>query len=147
MKLCAWYGDVAKFDQHGWHYKPDGFDPSEEREVTNTRGASDWKSDPRGRMLSDVYQRPITKLHADGEHAHSKPVDWMAMLIGDTSPAIIVVDLFAGSGTSMMAAQILGRTAHLVELSPRYCDVIRRRWTQWAREHGQDPGDGALEPV
>jgi hypothetical protein len=34
--------------------------------------------------------------------------------------------------------------ARLIEIDPHYCDVIRRRWTRYAKEHGLDPGPGAL---
>lgn len=39
-----------------------------------------------------------------------------------------------------------GRVARVIELAPRYCDVIRRRWTRYAREAGIDPGTGSLDP-
>jgi 16S rRNA G966 N2-methylase RsmD len=39
-----------------------------------------------------------------------------------------VLDPFAGSGTTLMAAEATGRRAALLELDPRYCDVIVRRW-------------------
>jgi DNA modification methylase len=40
----------------------------------------------------------------------------------------IVLDIFGGSGTTMVAAERTGRRARLVELDPRYVDVIVRRW-------------------
>jgi DNA modification methylase len=39
-----------------------------------------------------------------------------------------ILDVFAGSGTTLIAAEQLGRIARLVELDPHYCDVIIRRW-------------------
>lgn len=39
-----------------------------------------------------------------------------------------VLDLFGGSGTTMIAAEQLGRNAYLMELDPRYVDVIVNRW-------------------
>ena len=36
------------------------------------------------------------------------------------------------------------RTAYVMELDPRYVDVIRRRWTKWAEENGVEVGSGAL---
>ena len=50
-----------------------------------------------------------------------------------------------GSGTTIIAAAQEGRVAYGCEISPHYCDVIRRRWTTWAKEHGQDPGPGSLD--
>lgn len=40
----------------------------------------------------------------------------------------IVLDVFGGSGTTMVAAEQLGRCARLMELDPHYCDVIVSRW-------------------
>ena len=45
----------------------------------------------------------------------------------------------------MIAAAQNGRRAVGFEISPRYCDVIRRRWTRWAKAHDTDPGPGALD--
>jgi len=59
---------------------------------------------------------------------------------------VIVFDPFGGSGTTLMACAQTGRVARLIELDPRYCDVIRRRWTMWATANGIDPGPGALHP-
>ena len=43
-------------------------------------------------------------------------------------PSATVLDLFGGSGTTMIAAEQLGRNAYLMELDPRYVDVIVNRW-------------------
>lgn len=40
----------------------------------------------------------------------------------------IVLDLFGGSGTTLIACEKIGRRARLMELAPRYCDVIVKRW-------------------
>ena len=62
-----------------------------------------------------------------------------------TDEGDIVAEPFGGSGTTLLACAATGRVARLIELDPRYCDVIRRRWTRYAREAGIDPGPGALE--
>lgn len=49
-------------------------------------------------------------------------------LSNHTQPMDVVVDLFGGSGSTMIAAENLGRRAYLMELSPSYCDVIVDRW-------------------
>ncbi len=43
----------------------------------------------------------------------------------------IVLDSFGGSGTTMIAAEKTGRMAQLIELDPKYCDVIVRRWQEF----------------
>ena len=62
-----------------------------------------------------------------------------------TDEGDIVAEPFGGSGATLLACAATGRVARLIELDPRYCDVIRRRWTRYAREAGIDPGPGALE--
>lgn len=46
---------------------------------------------------------------------------------------------------TLIACARLGRVGRTIELSPLYCDVIRRRWTKWAKAAGVDPGPGALD--
>ena len=67
-----------------------------------------------------------------------------SMIENSTSPGWLIGDPFAGSGTTLIACAMTGRRARVIELDPRYCDVIRRRWTTWAKKHGQEPGPGAL---
>jgi site-specific DNA-methyltransferase (adenine-specific)/site-specific DNA-methyltransferase (cytosine-N4-specific) len=57
----------------------------------------------------------------------------------------IIAEPFGGSGTTLIAAAKTGRVCRAMEISPRYCDVIRRRWTKFAKENGVNPGSGALE--
>jgi hypothetical protein len=123
MKVCLWYGDVKKYNPEGAHYG----DAGEQRTVSNTRGSYEFVPDPRGKHLSDVFSMPITKLHSEEEHQHSKPIDWVRMLIANCSTGE-VFDPFMGSGTSMIACEQLGRTCYGVELDPKYCDVIVKRW-------------------
>ena len=62
-----------------------------------------------------------------------------------TDPGDLVYEPFCGSGTTLIAAAKEGRVCRGVEISPMYCDVIRRRWTRWAKEHGKPVGSGGLE--
>lgn len=56
-----------------------------------------------------------------------------------------VLDPFGGSGTTIIAAAKTNRIARVMELDPHYCDVIRKRWTAWAKENGKEIGSGKLE--
>ncbi len=56
----------------------------------------------------------------------------------------VILDPFLGSGTTLIAAAQTGRVCVGMDISPRYVDVIRRRWTRYAEAHGVDPGSGAL---
>jgi hypothetical protein len=62
-------------------------------------------------------------------HPTQKPVALAAEAIEKTTPAkALVMDLFLGSGTTLIAAEQLGRRCYGLELSPAYCDVIVTRW-------------------
>jgi ParB-like chromosome segregation protein Spo0J len=69
---------------------------------------------------------------ADGakEHATQKPVRVMAWAL-EFVPAGLVYDPFLGSGTTLIAAEQLGRKCYGMEISPAYCDVIVKRWEQF----------------
>lgn len=62
-------------------------------------------------------------------HPTMKPVRLIAYLIRNSSNKDqIVLDLFGGSGTTLIAAAQTGRRAYIMELDERYCDVIIQRW-------------------
>ena len=62
-------------------------------------------------------------------HPTVKPVVMLADAIRDvTKRAAIVLDPFAGSGSTLIAAEKTGRRARCIEFEPKYCDVIVRRW-------------------
>ncbi|MCK5641844.1 MAG: DNA modification methylase [Gammaproteobacteria bacterium] len=122
-KLCAWYGDITTYDFDGSHYG----EPGESKTVSNTRGTYEFVPDPRGKHLSDVFAFPITK--REEQHSHAKPLDWVRMLIANTSSGDIH-DPFLGSGTTLLAAEQLGRKCFGVELSPAYVDVAVQRWEE-----------------
>lgn len=64
-------------------------------------------------------------------HSTTKPVDMVAEAIKDCSNRNgLVLDPCGGGGTTLIAAERTGRIARLIELDPRYCDVIVRRWQQ-----------------
>lgn len=76
-----------------------------------------------------IFERkPLT----DAEHPTMKPVKLIARLIrNSTRPGEKVLDLFGGSGTTLIAAEQLGRTARLMELDERYADVIIERYEKF----------------
>ena len=62
-------------------------------------------------------------------HPTMKPVELVAnCMLDSTKEGDIVLDVFGGSGTTLIAAEQLGRKACLMELDPHYCDVIIARW-------------------
>jgi site-specific DNA-methyltransferase (adenine-specific)/modification methylase len=78
-------------------------------------------------------------------HPTQKPIKVIAEVIERfASHGQIVLDPFLGSGTTLIAAAKLGRVCYGLELMPAYCDVIRKRWGDWARSANVDPGPDAL---
>ncbi len=121
-KLALWFGDVGTYQFDGAHYG----EPLEAHTVKNTRGEYQFKPDPRGKHLSDVFQMGITQLHSDDGHKHEKPLDWVRLLIGDCLRGDIY-DPFIGSGTTMVAAEQLGRRCVGVELEPMHVALALQR--------------------
>jgi DNA modification methylase len=79
-------------------------------------------------------------------HPTMKPVALVVNCLEDaTKQGDIVLDMFGGSGTTLIASEQTGRSARLMELSPHYCDVIRRRYTKWAKENNKLLTSGCLE--
>ena len=72
-------------------------------------------------------------------HPTMKPVALVGRFMRNSSRrGQIVADFFGGSGTTMIAAESLGRKARLMELDPHYCDVIRKRWAEFVHGEGCD---------
>ena len=71
-------------------------------------------------------------------HPTVKPVQMIADAIRDVSGrGEIVLDLFGGSGSTLIAAEKTGRRAFLCELDPIYCDRIIRRWEAYAKDEAE----------
>lgn len=90
-----------------------------------------------GRAQSTVldFCKPV----ASPDHPTMKPVALFQQLIANsTNRGDIVLDPFAGSGTTALACARLDRRAWLVEISPHYCDVIRRRYAEFLHGTGCD---------
>jgi len=81
-------------------------------------------------------------------HTTQKPLAVLETLLSVDAAAPtaagFVFDPFAGSGSTMLAAQAHNRRAALAELDPAYCDVVRRRWGDYARANDIEPGPDAL---
>ena len=72
-------------------------------------------------------------------HPTMKPVALVERAIRNSSKTRdIVLDVFGGSGSTLIAAEKTGRQARLVELDPAYCDVIVQRWQRFSGRAG-DP--------
>jgi site-specific DNA-methyltransferase (adenine-specific) len=91
-----------------------------------------WKEGAGHYWGSDRKQTTVlefAKPSRNGEHPTMKPVELFAYQIENSSRAgDIVLDSFGGSGTTAIACEQLGRAARLMELDPKYVDVIVKRW-------------------
>ena len=86
-----------------------------------------WASDRKQTTILE-FDRPTSSQ----EHPTMKPVALFEyQLLNNTKGGDKVLDSFGGSGTTMIAAEKNGRIACLMELDPRYCDVIVNRWQQF----------------
>jgi site-specific DNA-methyltransferase (adenine-specific) len=91
-----------------------------------------WKEGAAHLWASDRKQTTILEFNKpsrNGEHPTMKPVELFEyQMLNNTKGADIVLDSFGGSGTTIIAAEKHGRHARLMELDPKYCDVIIKRW-------------------
>jgi DNA modification methylase len=77
-------------------------------------------------------------------HPTMKPVALVERAVRNSSKSRdIVLDPFGGSGSTLIACEKAGRQARLVELDPKYCDVIVRRWQEWTGEQAMLGEDGS----
>ena len=80
---------------------------------------------------------------ANRDHPNAKPVALMERAVVNSSrPGDLLVDLFGGSGSTLIACQRLGRRSRLMEIDPRYVDVIVRRWQGFTGQSAVLDGDG-----
>jgi len=91
-----------------------------------------WKAGAAHGWYSDRKQTTLLRFDRPSrnqEHPTMKPVGLFAYLMGNsTAPQGLAYDPFLGSGTTLIAAEQLGRKCYGMEISPAYCDVIVKRW-------------------
>jgi site-specific DNA-methyltransferase (adenine-specific) len=119
-----------------------------------------WLPGAAHRWFGDRKQTTVLefdKPSKNGEHPTIKPTALFELLIQNSCPpGGLVLDLFAGSGTTALAAERTGRRAKLMELAPKYCDVIRKRYAAFLNGDPCDwkaatppvmPDDGPARPA
>jgi DNA modification methylase len=116
--------------------------PELNRTIENKHGGK--KADGTIRASDNSFSKRVAKVHEFGklgtifkcgvqrgknEHPAMFPVELPEQyILACTSNKELVYEPFGGSGTTMIAAEKLGRNAYLMELDPKYCDVIVKRW-------------------
>jgi site-specific DNA-methyltransferase (adenine-specific) len=94
-----------------------------------------WKEGAGHLWAADRKQTTILEFDKptrNGEHPTMKPVALFEyQMLNNTKGGDQVLDSFGGSGTTLIAAEKNGRIARLMELDPKYCDVIVKRWQEF----------------
>lgn len=100
-----------------------------------------WKSGASHNWYSDRSQTTVmnfNKPNRNGEHPTMKPLELFAYQIGNSSKKKdIVLDLFGGSGTTIIVSEQTDRCGYLMELDPKYCDVIIKRWEAFTEQKAE----------
>ena len=106
-----------------------------------------WKDGAGHLWAADRKQTTILefdKPSRNGEHPTMKPVSLFEyLMLNNTNGSDVVLDLFGGSGTTAIAAEKNGRQARLMELDPKYCDVIVSRWQAFTGKQATLESSGA----
>lgn len=99
-----------------------------------------WKAGAAHNWYSDRCQTNILEFNkpkANDVHPSMKPVEMLVYMIqNSTRRSETVLDNFGGSGSTLIACEQTGRHCRMLELDPKYCDVIRRRWAEF--KFGED---------
>ena len=117
-QIMVWAKDSLVLGHSEYHYQHEpilfGWKPGERHKNSDRTRTTLWK-----------YDRP----KASREHPTMKPIGLWAQAVEDGSrKEEIIYDPFLGSGTTLIAAEQLGRKCYGMEISPQYCDVIVKRW-------------------
>lgn len=126
-ETLVWVKDSMVLGHSDYHYRHEpilfGYKPGGGRRGRNGTG---WYGD---NSQTSVLEIPRPKRSTD--HPTMKPIELYAQFIQNScSPSGIVFDPFCGSGTTLIAAERLGRRCRAVEIDPRFADVILRRWEE-----------------
>jgi site-specific DNA-methyltransferase (adenine-specific) len=118
----VWVKDSLVMSRMDYHYRHEpiyyGWTPGGPHNAVPTRDQD------------TVWQCPRPKRSV--EHPTMKPVELVERAIrNSTNSRDVILDTFAGSGTTLIASEKTGRLARVLEIDPRYCDVIVRRWQGW----------------
>lgn len=91
-----------------------------------------WKEGAGHYFINDRKQSTVLEFDKptrNAEHPTMKPIDLLVYLIKNSSKENdLILDLFGGSGSTLIAAEQVKRRCYTMELDPKYCDVIVKRW-------------------
>lgn len=105
-----------------------------------------WKEGAGHLWASDRKQTTILEFDKparNGEHPTMKPVALFEyQMLNNTKGGDVILDSFGGSGTTLIAAEKNGRIAYVMELDPKYCDVIVKRWQDFTGQEAVHEATG-----
>jgi DNA modification methylase len=105
-----------------------------------------WREGAQRHWCGDRHQGDVWNIYkptSNDLHPTMKPVELVRRAVENSSRRNDrVLDPFAGSGTTLIACEATGRRARLMELDPRYADVIIRRWRRFTGREAVLDGDG-----
>jgi len=109
-----------------------------------------WQKDGSHQFYGDRKQLSVWKCDKERVEGHTtpKPVELIGNALDNSSKGgDIVLDLFGGSGTTAIAAEKNGRHSRLMELDPKYCDVIVVRWQDFTGKQAKLEEGGETFPT
>ncbi len=99
-------------------------------------------------MISTEYNGLIGKEKEQRQHATQKPLGLIAEIVTDyAKEKQIVADLFLGSGTTLIACEQTDLTCYGMELDPKYCDVVRKRYAKLTQPETWEESWESLTPA
>jgi len=131
---CVWVKNsmVMGRQDYQWQHEPVicGEKPNDDSEWEpiiygwNPSGKHSWHSNRKQKTVW-YFDKPTRSK----EHPTTKPVKLVAYPIQNSSKqGDLVLDLFGGSGSTLIACEQINRICYMMELDPKYCDVIIKRW-------------------
>jgi site-specific DNA-methyltransferase (adenine-specific) len=143
-QALAWVKDSMVLGHSDYHYRHEdvlyGWKDGPGRPGRGTHNGTRWYGD---HCQTTVVEIPRPKCSA--EHPTMKPVQLVAYCLSNSSRrGDAVIDPFLGSGTTLIAAEQLGRTCYGMEIEPKYVDVIRQRYANFVKDPAFSP-KGAID--
>jgi len=132
-ETLVWVKQTMVLGHSDYHYQHEdviyGWKPGRGRPGRGGQRGSRWYGDNAQASVFAI-DRPLSS----PDHPTAKPVALIVPhLLNSSRPGEIVLDPFAGSGSTLIAAEQTGRRAFLLELDRHYCDVIRQRYAGYVR--------------
>lgn len=133
-QTLVWVKDTIVLGHSDYHYRHEpilyGYKPGDGRWG---RGGKGWYGD---NAQASVFEVPRPK--ASPDHPTSKPVELIVRCLQNSSrKGAVVYEPFAGSGSTPIACERLGRQCYALEIDPVYCDVVVQRWQDFTGQKAE----------